>query len=434
MGRRRKDRLSRREFLKTTAAAVGAVTIGGALIGPRKASAAGPVKVGLVNPLVGECAQWGIPIVRGGQIWADEHNAQGGILCGDGERHPIEYKGYTNVCFYPNEELKAFKKAVLDEGKQFMFQTYTPACRRAVAQLVTQNKVLTNSYGAGYLSAKHPYLMGGITGSPTAFLGLVAHIIEKHPEVKRVALMFTDNSYGHAGRGYSDAGCAPYVKQGRIKVVYDEVFDPGLTDYFPLLSAVLKEKPDAIFHSDLPPGKQAILLETGYHLDYFGIWMCHSWDLGHILTRVTPEQMEGRVYGGFGVDASEPTFSAKAHNMYQTYVSKFGKKEWIGFTGLTYSSLCTWDVGFAASPSVDPTDVMKTLYAMPEIDHPIYGKSVWTGDEVYGCNHHLLTPTPKYVVKGGEFALSGVYDLGPWWKENKDIAVEVLKKHKLTTA
>lgn len=432
MANKKAHEFTRREFLKVSAGAAGAMALGGSLMGARNMPE--PIRVGLVNPLEGECAQWGIPIVRGGQIWADEHNANGGILCGDGERHKIDYKGYTNVCYFPNEELKAFKKAVLDDDKKFMFQTYTPACRRAIAQLVNQNNVLTSSYGAGYLSAEYPTLMGGITGAPTCYMALVAHILEKHPEIKRVALMFTDNSYGHSGRAYSAAGCAPYEKQGRIKVVYNDVFDPNMTDYFPLMSAVLKEKPDAIFHSDLPAGKQAILLETGYSMKYEGIWMCQTWFLDQILKRVSPEQMEGRVYQGMGVDCSLPGFNERAYNMYKAYISKYGAKDWSFFAGMTYSALVSWEPGFAASPSIDPKDVMKTLYNMPEVDHAIYGKSVWTGKEIYGCNNHLLTPSTLYVSSGGKNTLSGIYDLGPWWKEYNKYALPVLKKAGMTSA
>lgn len=98
---------TRRHFLRMAGAAGLAAP---ALIGSR-GFAAEPqrIRMGMVTPLEGECAQWGIPITRAGQIWADEHNAEGGILCGDGERHMIDYSAYTNVCFYPNEELTAFR-------------------------------------------------------------------------------------------------------------------------------------------------------------------------------------------------------------------------------------------------------------------------------------------------------------------------------------
>lgn len=421
---------TRRHFLRMAGAAGLAAP---ALIGSR-GFAAEPqrIRMGMVTPLEGECAQWGIPITRAGQIWADEHNAEGGILCGDGERHMIDYSAYTNVCFYPNEELTAFRSAVLQDGCKYMFQTYTPASRKAIARFATQNEVLTNSYGGGFMSGDFPYLMGGITGSPTAFLGLVSHVLERHPEIKRVALMFTDNSFGLAGRAYSHAGCAPYVAAGNIEIVYNELFDPNTTDYFPLLGAVMKTKPDAIFYSDLPPGKQAILLEAAQSLGFEGVWMSHSWDLPQIAQRVDLAALEGRVYGGFGVDAMEPSFSDKAHRMYQSYVEKFGAGEWIGFAGLTYSAMATLDAAFAQSPSVEPADVMAALYGMSDIDHPIYGKSAWSGQDIFGVNHHLLTPTPKYVIQGGGLALSGVVNDHDWWEEHKAAALPVLQQHQMT--
>jgi branched-chain amino acid transport system substrate-binding protein len=423
------DRPTRRQVLQAGAAtALGVVAP--ALISSRGfAAEPEPLRFGIANPLEGECAQWGVPIVRAAQMWADEHNAAGGIMCGDGLRHKIDFKAYTNVCFFPNEELKAFRSAVLQDNRQYMFQTYTPACRKAVARLVTEKQVLTNSYGGGYMSREFPFLLGGITGSPTAFLGLVSHVLEKHPEAKRIALLFTDNSYGLAGRAYCAAGCAPYAANGRITTVYNNVFDPNTTDYFPLLGEVLKTKPDAIFFADLPPGKQALLLQTAHQLSYRGVWMSHSWDLPQIAQRVDLAALEGRLYCGFGVDASEPTYSKRAHAMYKSYVAKYGESEWIGFAGLTYSAMATLDQAFAQSRKTDPKSVMDTLYGIKELDHPIYGKSTWSGADIFGVDHHLLTPTPKYVLKQGKFALSGVTQDNSWWAENKKAALPALKSN-----
>lgn len=432
MNIKNRSQVTRRRLLHNGVAAAAGLALPSIISSRGFAAEPDAIKVGMAMPLEGECAQWGIPIQRAGQMWADEHNADGGILCGDGQKHKIEFSAYTNVCFLPNEELTAFRSAILQDGCKYMFQTYTPASRKAIARIATENQVLTNSYGGGYLGADFPYLMGGITGSPTAFLGLVSHVLEKNPDIKRVALMFTDNSFGHAGRGYCAAGCAPFEAQGKIEVVYNDVFDPNTTDYFPLLGAVLKTKPDAIFFSDLPPGKQAILLEAAESLSYKGIWMCHSWDLPQIAQRVNLADLEGRVYCGFGVDASEATFSPKAHKMYKNYIEKFGEGEWIGFAGLTYSAMATLDQAFAQSPSIEPKDVMETLYAIGNMDHPIYGKSAWSGKDIFGVDHHLLTPTPKYVIKDGVFALSGVTDDFAWWNEHKNDALPVLTNYKMT--
>ena len=424
MARRKRTKdLSRRDFIKTAAGAVGAVTIGGALIGARNTPE--PIRLGMLCPLEGECAQDGVPIFRGGLMWGDYHNANGGLLCGDGQRHPIECDGYTNVCYIASEELKAAKRAILDDKKKFLHQTYTPACRKAVAPLTSQHKVLCSSYGAGWLSSEFPYMMAGMTGHPTSVMPLFAHVLEQNPEVKRVAIVCTDDSYGISYSWYFQAACAPY--KDRVKVVYNRTFDPKLSDFYNLLGAVLREKPDVILEAYVFPGKQAILLETGYQLGYEGLWVGSTWSIPHILQRVSPEQMEGRVYQ-VGLDAAVPGFNQRIEKFYKDYCERFGEQEWVQYAGITHSSVCTFEVGFQEAKSVDPKTVKDTLFAMPEIDHPIYGKSVWTGKEVFGSNQHLLTPSPIYVTRGGKLAYSGSYSLGPWWKENKDVALPVLKE------
>src|SRR5262245_10606510 len=139
--------------------------LAGSLVAGAAQAADGVVKVGVIQALAGDCAQWGIPVVRGTQMWADELNAQGGILAGDGKRYTIEIRPYDNVCYIPGEELKAARRAILDDGVQYLLQTYTPASRQAIADLLNEKKVLAISYGAGFLSEKYPYLMGGITGT-----------------------------------------------------------------------------------------------------------------------------------------------------------------------------------------------------------------------------------------------------------------------------
>ncbi|MBN9551966.1 MAG: ABC transporter substrate-binding protein, partial [Alphaproteobacteria bacterium] len=150
-------------------AGVGAGTLLLGIHGAKKAFAQGEtLRIGVLQPQAGDCAQWGLPNTRGAQVWAEQHNEVGGLLAGDGKRYQIEIVAYDNVCYVPGEELKAARRAALEDGVHFLFQTFTPACRQAIADLVEGEKVLTTAYGSGYLSAKYPFLMGGLTGSPTA--------------------------------------------------------------------------------------------------------------------------------------------------------------------------------------------------------------------------------------------------------------------------
>jgi branched-chain amino acid transport system substrate-binding protein len=387
---------------------------------------AAPIKLAMLQPLEGECAPWGIPIVRGAQIWADEHNATGGILCGDGKRHLVELSAYTNVCYYPNEELKAAKKAIYEDKAGFLFQTYTPSCRKALVSLLNSEKVLSLSYGAGYLSKDCPYLVGCVTGLPTVYMGMLVHLVEIHPEVERVAIMVTNNSCGTSGQWNYLAACE--VLKEKVEVVFNETVDEETKDFFPVLSTLLEKKPDVICHMGLPPGPLAILMETALQLGYNGYWLNESWSLEHLLTRVTAEQLEGKLFSAWAADASVPGQHSRLDTMYKTYIERYGQQEWIVDASATYVSLCILEPALAAAPSIDPTTVMETMYGLTEVEHPIFGKSGWGGKEIFGADHHLLTPYPIYVVKGGRHTVSGVFEFAPWWQQNKNVAIEILKK------
>ena len=390
--------------------------------------AAGDIlKMGVIQPQAGDCAQWGVPITRGVELWADEMNEQGGILAGDGERHEITVGAYDNICYVPGEEIKAARRAVLDDGVKFLLQTYTPLSRQAVADLVTENEVLTISYGAGYLSPDYPFLMGGITGSPTSYMLLMGYILESHPEVKRVAIITSDNSPGLAAKAYYEAGVAPYAD--RVEIVYNESYSDGAaSDMLGLMTPVMDAKPDLIVELGLKPAEKAVMIEVADQFGYKGLFGDEGWDMSFILDRVPLETVAGRLISGYAMEASEPTFSKRAYDFYKRYVDKYGEKEWSVFAAVSYAAMCTIEAGLKASPSVDAATVMTTLYGMESVDHPIFGPSAWGGADIFGANYHLLTPLPMYNVGAdGKFVVEKVLSAGDWWAKHRDAALPKLE-------
>ena len=388
----------------------------------KQASAAETLDVGAIQPLAGDCAQWGIPIVRGMQYWADQLNADGGLLAGDGKRYKINLKTYDNVCYIPGEELKAGRKAILDDNIKFMLQTFTPGSRQAIAQMTTDNHVLTTSYGAGYLSKDHPYLNGGITGSPASYMLIASRAIEANPDVKRVAIITMDHSGGLAAKAYFEAGVAAHPE---VEIVYNESYAPDATkDMLGLLTPLMASKPDMVCQLGWVPAQYASAIETMEQMGFKGVHCAEGFTFPMILERVPAEQLAGRTYFGYAFEASEPTFSAKGHELYKWYVEEYGVEEWSPYTPLGYASLMTLEAGIRMSPSIDSKVVMETLYAADVVDHPLFGPSKWGGEEIYGANHHLLTPLPIYNLGAdGNVVLDHVVDYAAWWEKHKDVAL-----------
>ncbi|ESW66234.1 ABC transporter substrate-binding protein [Mesorhizobium sp. C280B] len=404
--------------------------IAGACAGALGTSAAAEdtIKVGVVQPQAGECAQWGVPITRGVQIWAEEFNANGGIADATGKKHKIDVTGYDNNCYTAGDELNAFRRAILDDKVSFILQTFTPASRQAVAEITTENKVLTTSYGAGYLSAKYPFLIGSVTGSPASYMFLVSHLLESRPEIKRVAIVTADHSFGQAALAYYKAGLAPYLD--RVEIVYSQPYDPASTsDMLGLATPVIASSPDLIVELGFTPGQQALFIESMEQLGYKGLYGSEGWTMGLVTERVPASEVAGRIFSAYVVDASEPNFSPRVSAFYKTYVEKFGEKEWSALASVAYAAMTTIEAGIQKSSDPTGAGVRDALFASDTVDQPLFGPSRWGGSELFGANNWLMTPLPVYVTddKGG-VKVDAVVDVAAWWNAHKDAALPALSE------
>lgn len=394
---------------------------------PFAASAQGEViKVGVVQPQSGECAQWGVPITRGVELWAEEFNAAGGIKDATGTAHEIVVTGYDNACYTAGEELTAFRRAVLDDGVQFVLQTFTPASRKAIAPFATEHKVLTTSYGAGFLSSDYPYLIGSVTGSPASYMYLVSHLIETRPDISKVAIVTADTSFGTAAQAFYKAGIAPY--SDRVEIVYDAPYDPSMAgDMFSVAGPVMAAEPDLVVELGFTPGQQAAFVETMQQLGYDGVFGSEGWTMSFLKERVSLDYLDGRIFSAYVVDASEPTFSDRVSGFYDAYVAAYGEEEWSVFASVAYAAMTTIEAGIQMADEPTGEAVRAALFSSDSIDNPLFGMSKWSGKDVYGADTHLLTPLPVYVADAeGNVKLDDVVDVGAWWDANAAAALPVL--------
>jgi len=382
-----------------------------------------PIRVGAIAPLAGECSLWGIPMVRCCQIYAELLNAEGGILAG-GEYHPVEVTAYDNVCYIPDEELKVAKKAALDDGVKFIIGTNTLGCRRATIAFTTEQKVLVSSYGPGYLSPDYPYTMSPEVGCPANLAIAAEYIVKKHPEIKKVAITCADAHPEIAP--YYEAAC----KALGLEIVYEKPFPVETFDFTAYMTAVIATGPDLILEYATPA--QGVFLAAAKRAGFTGYVLMDDMDEPSILDAVSAEDVEGKAYSAGAMNYADPLCPPKGKPIYDRYIEQYGEAEWASFAG-GYSTvmMVVLEVGIPAADSIDPTDVMNALYAMPEVDHPMFGKGTWSGMEIWGCNHHLLTPSPVFVFRGGKVVIADFVSATDWWERNKDAVLSALAEHKM---
>jgi branched-chain amino acid transport system substrate-binding protein len=386
------------------------------------------IQVGVITPLSGPCAQYGIPITRGVEMWADQINKAGGIADATGEQHTIEVHSYDNNCYTPGDELASARRAVQDDGVQFILQTWTPAARKAIASFVTENKVLTMTYGGGYLSEQFPYLIGAITGAPANYMHVAAHVVEQHPEVKKVAILVPDASYGHTAAAYFKAGLAPY--SDRIEIVYETPYDIAMaSDIMGIVTPVAVSQPDLVLELGFPPGQQALMVEAMQQLGYQGLFASEGWSLKFLLERLSPDMLANRFFSAYAIDAQLKGQSERLDALFAEYAEKYGEADWTYLTSMAYASMTSLEPGINAAQTPNGEAVLAALKSGPAVEHPIFGASPWGGMDIYGVDNLLTTPMPIYQIDdtGQAIKRADTVDTAAWWEKNKSSALPVLE-------
>ncbi len=377
-----------------------------------------------MQPQQGDCAQWGLPITRAVELWAAEINDAGGVEA-DGKNYTLVVTGYDNVCYAAGDELKAARRAILDDSVRYLLQTYTPSCRQAIAPLTNETNTLVTSYGAGYLSKDFPYLLGGETGQPMGNLFAASAILDMAKNGKKVAVITADTAFGKAARAYIMAGISAHSD---AEIVYAGEYGAAATnDMLGLLTPLVQSSPDIICEMGFTPGQKATMVSTMEQLGFKGIYGSETWEVSFLRDAGVLEAVAGRVFSGPAIDAQEPTFSPRAHAFYKKYVEKYGEAEWAPWASAAYGAMGLFEAGWKAAKSVDSKVVMETLASMETVDHPVFGPSQWGGADIYGTNKHLLTPQPIYGVSAeGQPTLATVIKPAEWFAAHRESAIKAL--------
>lgn len=142
----------RRDFIGG-AMAVGAGLIGGTLAGPRRASAADPLKLGWVRPTTGRWASSFAPLYAGGLIAVDEINNAGGIMGRKIQR--LEEDDEASVAKQP-----AVIKKLQEQGVSYILGPTGSSQALAAVAVTTPAKLIQGVYGIATAlgdGEKYPY-------------------------------------------------------------------------------------------------------------------------------------------------------------------------------------------------------------------------------------------------------------------------------------
>jgi branched-chain amino acid transport system substrate-binding protein len=279
----------------------------------------GPIRVGFPIVTSGAGAQFGVPVLKGAQMYADEVNAAGGVL---GRKIEIVPRDSKNR---PDEAVRVSRELITRENVDFLVGTFTSAEGPAVSEIAKENKIVflapvpaTDRLTAP--DALHPYVFRCAKNTTTEGRA-AAELMAKWP-VKRIATIAPDYAYGQD----TVKAFVAHIKKLRPDVEIVDQQWPKLNEpeYTPFITAQMAKKPDAVM-SVICCGNFDTFAKQAKPLGYFesiknnmlAVGEAGSVETTRSLGNDYPVGIWGNTYDAFFFDAGP------AHRTYVEKVKKY---------------------------------------------------------------------------------------------------------------
>lgn len=309
--------LKRRTFIKS--AVVAGIALAAGMAAPHGASAANEkLRIGFVGVTSGPAAAWGISNVRSMQTRAAWINEIGGIKIGD-KTYDVEIVTFDDQKD-PKRAIAGMEK-MAQEGIHYVVGPNVDDGAAAVRPVAEQNDIMYFPYAFPKSLYEKP--------ASNAILGMVANYqsgpaiykyLKENKGVKKVAFVSANESDPLSQR---EGGVAAAKALG-LEVVSDNItYQVDTTDFSPVLTPVMRTKPDLLVLSGVAPANAPQLIRAARELGYKGLISTETAQDAAVLKEGAGELAEGFISVG---GASTPEIATDAMREFVArYTKMFGE-------------------------------------------------------------------------------------------------------------
>jgi branched-chain amino acid transport system substrate-binding protein len=353
------------------------------------------LSIGLLGPLSGGAASYGVELMRGAEMKADEINKAGGLKVGS-EVYRIKLVPYDHKAQAADTATATNKLVFQDKVKYIIGNAVGATCN--AAQTITEpNKVMFAfvCWGTANLAPEKPYSFRSILSQWELAEPFYRWVKEHHPKIKRVAAISPNDTSGKD----TNTAVVKALRALGFEVTADEYYERGTKDFYPVLTKILAGKPDMLDVAAAPPGEAGLILKQAVELGFKG---AKGWTAG--INPFTIISVAGR-------EASEGVWSPANINVKGDHVSpavrKFGEayeKRYHEVAGViavgNYAAFDVFTQAMQKAGSVETDKVLEVL--TKERFETVWGPLAIGGKETYGIDRQFLYPLVISEVRGGK--------------------------------
>jgi branched-chain amino acid transport system substrate-binding protein len=388
-----------RTWIRNTAV-VGAIAVAALAVmrEPVGAAKTAELKIGFISALSGAGMAWGMGMLGGLEMAAEDVNKAGGIPIGD-TSYMIKVIAYDDKYTGPGA-VQAAQRLISQDGVNIIVGPIGSVPMLAMADVTESNKVLvfSNSYTTKALSPKKPHTFRLTPTSMEFSLPFLQWIAKNRPELKTTAIVGPNDESGKEVASHNEAA---YQKVG-IKVVGKEFYERGTQDFVPLLTKLLAAKPDVLDLDGTTPGDSGVILKQARQIGFQGQIIKTGGPGTLEIIRVAGDAADGFIY----VSPWDPN-APKVRALMERFEAKY-KMPYNPLGVYFYEGSHMLFDAIKDAKTFSSEGLRKHLEAQKEYNG-LLGRYVWGGEAEYGIRHQWIAPFyVGQVQKGKEVMLTRI--------------------------
>ena len=351
--------------------------------------------IGLLGPLSGGAASYGVELQRGAEMRADEINKAGGLKIG-GDVYKIKLVAYDHKAQAADAATATNKLVFQDKVKYIIGNAVGATCN--AAQTITEpNKVMFSfvCWGTANLAPEKPYSFRSMLSQWELAEPFYRWVKENHPRVKRVAVISPNDTSGKD----TNTAVVKALKALAFEVTADEYYERGTKDFYPVLTKLLAQKPDMIDVAAAPAGEAGLILKQAMELGFKG---AKGWTAGTnpftIIGVAGREAAEG-VWSPANINVKSEHVNSAVRKFGEAYEKRYGEVPGV----IAVANFAAFDVFTQAMQRAGSVETDRVLEVLTkERFETVWGPLVIGGKETYGIDRQFLYPLVISEVREGK--------------------------------
>lgn len=360
---------------------------------PKESVVTEELKIGVIAPLSGTGAGWGLAIRAGAEMAAEDVNNAGGLKIGN-KVYTIRVIPYDTK-YTSQGGADAANRLVYEDNVKFIVGPMSSAAAIAAQEITEPNKVIMigDSFTTKFLSPNKLYSFRCTMSAEDFARPMQRWFAEAYPEVKRIAIVGPNDETGWE---VSESDKKGHEAAGH-EIVFQDYYERGTQDFTPLLTRAVASRPDAIDLDGSNPGDAGLMVKQLREMGYTGL-IIKTGGPGtpEMLGIAGAAAMEGYIYYS-PMNPDDP----KVMELNKRYEAKY-PPPMNGFTPSFYDGARLLFSCIEKAGTVENTDAVKEALENTTSFEGLSGTMTWSGKESYGINHQLVFPFYVGKVQGGK--------------------------------